>query len=188
MDITAIISHIHHLPESSLEKLMAETKEIAYPRGSLVMSTARVEENIFFIKKGIVRAYANVGDDEVTFWFGKEGDTALSIMSYVALQKSYENIETLEDCIFYQLKTATVKSMFETDLDLANWGRKMMEKELVKTEERLIAMQCKSARGRYEELIEFSPDLLQRVKLTHLASYLGITLVSLSRIRADLGK
>jgi len=188
MEITEIISRIYNLPEPSKAKLIAGMTEISVPKGTLVISTARVEGNVYFIKKGIVRAYSSFGDEEVTFWFGREGDTALSIMSYVAMQKSYENIETLEDCIFYKLKTATLKGLYETDLDLANWGRRLMEKELVKTEGRLIAMQCKSAKDRYQELIAYSPDLLQRVKLTYLASYLGITLVSLSRIRAGLGK
>jgi len=76
--------------------------------------------------------------------------------------------------------------LYNSDIQVANWGRKFAEQELVKIEERFISRQCKTAVERYRELIGNDPDLLQRVQLIHIASYLGITPVSLSRIRAEL--
>ena len=60
------------------------------------------------------------------------------------------------------------------------------EKELVKTEERLISRQFRNATERYKALLKYNADLVQRVQLGHIASYLGITQVSLSRIRAEI--
>lgn len=106
--------------------------------------------------------------------------------SYVEDQPGYETIELLEDCELYELKTENLKKMFNEDVHIANWGRKFAENELIKTEERLISKQFKNASERYLELMKDHPELIQRVQLGHIASYLGITQVSLSRIRAEL--
>lgn len=106
--------------------------------------------------------------------------------SYVSNQKGYEDIELLENCELYLLKTSDLQKLFEKDIHIANWGRKFAEQELIKTEERLISHQFQTATERYKELLKENPDLIQRVKLGHIASYLGITQVSLSRIRADI--
>ena len=151
-----------------------------------MLRAEKIEKNIYFIKKGLARAYSPALDNEMTFWFGREGDPILSMKSYVAHQKGYEDIELLEDCELFLLKIADLQKMFDKDIHIANWGRKFAEQELVKTEERLIFRQVRSASDRYKELLRESPDLIQRVRLGYIASYLGITQVSLSRIRADL--
>ena len=132
-----------------------------------------------------VRAYAQFEDREITFWFGKEGDTALSMKSYVANQKSYESIELLEDCTLYEINSHKLQKLFTSDIEIANWGRKLVERELVKAEERLISQLFQTASQRYDALLKDNPDLLQRVPLGHIASYLGVTQASLSRIRSD---
>ncbi len=185
MDISTILDHIYKLPEQSKLALQNNSSEINFPKGHILFKANKVESNIYFIKKGLVRAFVD-RDNEVTFWFGKEGETVLSMKSYVEEEPGYETIELLEDCELYELKTENLKKLFEQDVHIANWGRKFAEKELIKTEERLISRQFKNASERYLELMKDHPELLQRVQLGHIASYLGITQVSLSRIRAEL--
>jgi CRP-like cAMP-binding protein len=86
----------------------------------------------------------------------------------------------------YRLKREAIHSLFEQDIHIANWGRKFAEQELIRTEARLISRQFSTASERYQELLRSNPDLLHRVQLGHIASYLGITQVSLSRIRSTL--
>ena len=184
-DIDQIIDQFGALPEVSKSSLKADITEASFRKGHILIEAEKTEQYIYFIKKGIVRAYADKTNGPVTFWFGKEGDTIVSMRSYVANEKGYENIELLEDCELYELKTKDLRSHFETDIHLANWGRKFVEKELLKTEERLISMQFNTATERYHELMRTEPDLLMRVQLGYISSYLGISQVSLSRIRAD---
>lgn len=186
MEISAILDHIYQLPEQSGIKLIQSVREVAFPKGHLLLKAGTVENTIYFIKKGIVRAYSSTPDNEITFWFGKEGQAIISMRSYVEQLPGYENIELLENCELYELKTTQLQQLFEEDIYIANWGRKFAEQELIKTEERLIQRQFRTASERYRELLINHPDLIQRIQLGHIASYLGITQVSLSRIRAEL--
>ncbi len=186
MTIDQILDNIHPLPDTSKSIIKDCISEISYPKGHILLRADKIEKRIYFIKKGIVRAYANSAENEITFWFGKEGDAVISMKSYVSNQKGYEDIELLEDCELYELKTESLQKLFEKDIFITNWGRRFAEQELIKTEERLISRQFRTAKERYIELLENNSDLIKRVQLGHIASYLGITQVSLSRIRAEV--
>lgn len=186
MHINQILETIYPLPEPSGILLKKHIRECSFPKGHLIIRAATIARKIYFIKKGIVRAYAHTDDNEITFWFGREGETVISMKSYVEQQEGYEDIVLLEDCDLYELDAATLQRLFVQDIHIANWGRRFAELELVKTEQRLISRQFKNATDRYKALLEDSPDLLRRVPLGHIASFLGITQVSLSRIRADI--
>lgn len=186
MTIDEILNTIYPLPDSSRQSLKEHITEVSYSKGSCLMEAQKVVPYIYFVKKGIVRAYASTEDNDITFWFGSEGDTVISMKSYVEDKPGYENIESLEDCELYKLETAYLRELFNKDIHIANWGRKFAEKELIKTEELIISRQFKNALERYKDLMREKPHLLQRVQLGHIASYLGITQVSLSRIRAEI--
>lgn len=185
MHIHSILNSIHPLPEIALNKLSSFIEEVHFPKGHILLKANKVETDIYFIKKGMVRAFTQTLNNDVTFWFGAEGFVVISMRSYVSNKPGYEDIELLEDGIFYKLNSIDLQHLFETDIHIANWGRKFAERELIFTEERLISHQFKSAKERYHELITNNPNLFQRVQLGYIASYLGITQVSLSRIRAD---
>ena len=186
MEISEILNRIYTLPEQSLATLQAKITEVKLPKGTLLLKAKRIEKSLYFIKKGIVRAYAYQNNHEITFWFGKEGEAVISMNSYIDNKAGYEDIELLENCELYRLKRDAIHSLFEQDIHIANWGRKFAEQELIRTEARLISRQFRTASERYQELLQSNPDLLQRVQLGHIASYLGITQVSLSRIRSAL--
>lgn len=186
MHINDIIDNIYPLPEKSKALLKENIYEVNYPKAHVLFKVNRIESKMYFIEKGMVRAYANPGDEEITFWFGKEGDAVVSMKNYVQNKKGYETIELLESCVMHELNTEHLRKLFDDDIHIANWGRKFAEQELIKVEERLIFRQCRTAMERYKELMATDPELLQRVQLGHIASYLGMTQVSLSRIRSGL--
>lgn len=186
MDIKEIINKRYAMPDTSLDKLQRCLTEVSYPKGFRVLERGKVEKNIFFIKKGIVRAYTSVDGKEITFWFGKEGATIVSLKGYVNDEPGYETMELMEDSVLYKLERKQLKELFLDDLHIANWGRRYAEMELLATEERLISMLSAIASERYKELLEKEPDLLQRLPLGSIATYLGVTQASLSRIRAKI--
>lgn len=184
MTLVQIINKIYPLSLTSTQKLENAIYEVNFPKGHKLFNEGKIETDVYFIKKGIVRAFSIHDGNEITFWFGHEGDTAISMRSYVQNEPGYETIELLEDSSFYHIKAGDLQHLYNEDINIANWGRKFAENELIKTEERLISRQFKSATERYTDLLKNTPHLLQRVQLGHIASYLGITQVSLSRIRS----
>lgn len=186
MNLDFIINNIYPIPAASSLKIQQITSLIKLEKGHLLLQADKVEKSFYFIKKGIVRAYISLENSDLTFWFGLENQVVVSMKSYVNNEASYENIELLEDCELYKINTNELLELFNEDIHIANWGRKLAEKELVKTEERLISRQVKTATQRYNDLLINAPDLLLRVPLGHIASYLGITQVSLSRIRSKI--
>ena len=184
--IDEILDEIHPIPAESKYAISQLTREVSFPKGYILLKANKIETSIYLVKKGIVRAYSDLDGNDITFWFGQEGDPVISMKSYVSNQKGYEDIELLEDCTFYELKISDLQNLYLKDIHIANWGRRFAEKELIKTEERLISRQFRPAIDRYKDLLNDHPDLVQRVPLGHIASYLGITQVSLSRVRAEL--
>lgn len=186
MNIDQILDAVYELPEHSRLALKQQIIAVSYPKGHILLRADKVENDLFFIRKGIVRAYVKQDATDITFWFGQEGAAIISMKSYVENKKGYENIELLEECELYQLKTEKFRELFREDIHISNWGRRFAEQELIKTEERLISRQFRTASERYRELLKQEPGLIRRVQLSHIASYLGITQVSLSRIRSEI--
>ena len=174
------------MPQVSVELLAAHLLEVEYPKGYKLLEANKIETKIFFLQKGIVRAYAPINGEEVTFWFGSEGATVVSLKSYAGNCPGYETVELMEDSVLYVLKREELYELYKKDIHIANWGRKFAETELIKAEEKIISLLFLNASERYRELLEKMPELLQRIPLGNIASFLGITQVSLSRIRTKV--
>ena len=186
MTINEILVQIYPLQPHLLSVIANCVQEKNIAKGEIILNQKHLAHKLFFIKKGIVRAYIQTPEKEVTFWFGKEGEPVVSIKSYVMNQRSYETVEAIEDTIVYELSIKQLHDFYNQHIEIANWGRKFVEKELIKTEERLIALQFQSATERYKNLLINAPEMIHRIPLGYLASYLGMTQVSLSRIRAGI--
>lgn len=186
MEIEQILDQISPLSSQSIQLIADKMQLIQLPKNTTLIDADKVEKKLYFIKKGIVRAYIIDDGKEITFWFGKEGDLILSMRSYVENKISYETIELMEDCELYEIKSSDLQLFYATNLEIANWGRKLAEIELIKTEERFVSRQLGTAIDRYKKLLEENPSLINRVQLGYIASYLGISQVTLSRIRTEI--
>lgn len=183
MEINLILDHIYELPEASKENLKKYITEVSFAKGHILVKAQRIEKSIYFIKQGVVRAFAPLEKQDITFWFGEEGETILSMRSYVENKQGYENVELLDDCELYELRIEHLRQLYEQDIHITNWGRKLAENELLKLESRIISTDILSAKERYDKLMKDSPSLIKRIPLKYIASYLNMTQVSLSRIR-----
>lgn len=180
------INSIYPLKPNSLKLLLNEMHKIELPKNKVLVDAGQIGRSVYFIQKGIARAYCEGKDNQITFWFGLEGDFVFSYNSYINGQAGYESIELLENSVLYEIKDEALQRLFLEHTDLANWGRKLAELELIKLEERYISRLFKSASECYAELLKNSPDLIKRIQLGYIASYLGVTQVTLSRIRAEI--
>ena len=174
MELQEILNAIYRIPEASADRLASCSVRIDRP--CRILEAGKVETDLFFIARGIARAYIPTGDREITFWIGQEGTAIVSLRSYVCNGAGYESVELMEDSSLYRLRRNDLDTLYREDIHIANWGRKFAESEFLRTEERLIPLLFTTASERYE--------LLLTQPLECLATYLGVTPVSLSRIRA----
>lgn len=186
MTLPEILHATYPLPPASLDKLLARAECVALPKGTCLFRDDALAHYIYVLQHGLARAYARRADREVTFWFSGEGAVLVSIRGYTERAVSYETIELLEDSGLFRLPMQALQDLYRADVHLANWGRVMVERVWLQTEQQLIARQFRTAEERYADLLHQSPHLLHRVALGHIASYLGITQVTLSRVRAKL--
>jgi len=168
-----------------LARLIPLLQKEVFPKGHILIREGKVERSLFFLEKGVARAYLTNDGRDVTFWFGAEGEVLLSLKSYFSNEQGYESIELLEKSVVYKISYTSLISLYEEDVEMANWGRRFAESELIKADERYINQQFKPAAERYEDFVRDYPELVQRIRLGHIASYLGVSQVTLSRIRAE---
>ena len=175
----------YSISQSAYNTLYSEMEEVKMKKRELLVKEGRVHDFVYFIKDGAMRSYyINQEGKEVTTWFGFEGDVAASLSSFIESKPSFENIVLLEDSTLLKVKQSTLLSFFDSSLELSKFGRKLAEIALLEMEQQIFLNQIADAKSRYDLLIEKNPQILHRVKLGHIASYLGITQVTLSRIRA----
>lgn len=184
MELTEILNNIYPLPPLSLRLMTEKVQRLEVGKGTMIVEADKICQDVYFVAQGIVRAYCYAKGRDITFWIGEEGSVALSMQSYVNGLPGYENIVTIEDCTLYKISTEELHLLYKQDIHLANWGRKFAEKEILRAEKSLIPQLFTTGSERYEQLLRQQPRLLNRIPLENLASYLGITPVSLSRIRS----
>lgn len=180
------IQNIHYLKEESLALIRKELQFIELKKGDILFSPDTKHHYINFIEKGLIRVYILNQDKEITLFFGLEGSVSFPYRTYLTGEISYEIAELLEDCSFYRMPIEKLKYLFLHHLEWANWGRKFAESQMALLDEKFINYQFQSAKIRHESFLTKHPDLFNRIKLKHLASYLGMSQVSLSRIRAGI--
>ena len=106
--------------------------------------------------------------------------------SFISKKPSAETIQALEDCEVQQLSYAALQNLYIHFPETERIGRIITESYYIKLEERMLNMQFKTAKERYDKLLRSNASLLQRASLGQIASYLGITQETLSRIRAEV--
>ena len=150
---------------------------------SIIVKEGQLADKMYFIIHGCVRAFYHKDDKEITDWFAFEGDFMTSINSFYQNMSSKHNIELLEETTFLEITRETIFALTDKYHCFDRLGRIAVTKTMLQLQERIVSIQFETAQQKYESLIRMRPDIVQRVPLTYIASHLGITLETLSRIR-----
>lgn len=177
---------VYPLSDEALALLIGHTVPVDFPRGHLLICDGKVERYTYFVIKGFARGFFYKDDKDVTIWFASVGMSLLSMNAYLYASAGYENVELLEDCKLLRISNEVLNRLFEENLEIANWGRRMSDTEIIRLEKLFMERYFMPAAERYHLLVEREPEILQKTPLRHIASYLGISQVSLSRIRAGV--
>lgn len=140
-----------------------------------------------FVEKGILRTYTvdKEGNDHI-LQFSFEGWWAADLYSYFTEEPSLFNIEALEDCEVLLITRASWDKLLEKIPAFERYFRILIQNNLIATQRRLMGSLSETAEEKYIKLIHNFPDCIQRVPQYMIASYLGITRETLSRIRSQM--
>lgn len=171
------------LSEEAAKDINLRTKHFLKKKNEHFLKEGQNVSSYFVISKGLIRVYFHRNEKEVNAWFGEEHQIFGSILPIYANKPSFENIQFLEDSEIYAISVNDLNELYRIHPELNLIGRKIAEEVCIILEERAVSLHTESAAERYETLIRLQPNLLNRINLGHIASYLGITQETLSRIR-----
>lgn len=177
-------SQFQKLRPKAEEAISNICSEVHIPKNKDLQPIGHTCRTIYFVKKGLCRIYYYKDGLDITESFAFENSLIARVESLFTGKPSKKGIQTLEDSDFIGINSPALFDLYDQFPEIERLFRKIFEAAYVDTVNRIESMQFHTAEERYKELIRNSPDLLQRVPLKHIASYLGITQVSLSRIRA----
>jgi len=152
-------------------------------RNEYLLQQGNICRHLYFLEKGALRGYYLLDGKEVTHWFGFENDFVTSFHSFITRQPAVENIQMIEYSILYAISKEKLKQLFNQYHDIERLVRITYEKYYIRLEERFVNAHFKTAKELYEDLFQHSPHILERVPLGYIASYLGMSQETLSRIR-----
>ena len=177
---------ISPLSPQATQALQSVIHSSAYKNNAHLLKIGQVAHHIYFVKKGIGRVFYHFNGLDVTDYFAIEGHFLGGVESLFTHQPSKKGVQVLEDSIVEYISHAQFENLCTQYHDIERLGRRLAIFGFLEGQERVESIRFKEAKERYIELNNRYPGLVNRCPLKHIASYLGITQVSLSRIRAEV--
>ncbi|CAM1358864.1 cAMP-binding protein [Tenacibaculum soleae] len=154
-----------------------------FKRGEIIVREGQYAEKAYLIIEGCARAYYLKDGKDISDWFAFENQFMASIVSLFSDNPSPHYIEFIEDATVIEFSKNTMTLLSKKHHDFECFISKVVTETMLGLCERLYTIQFNKANERYNHLITIHPTITNRIPLTHIASYLGITLETLSRIR-----
>ncbi|MFK7786746.1 MAG: Crp/Fnr family transcriptional regulator [Crocinitomicaceae bacterium] len=170
-------------PECQLEFMNNSTVR-NLEKGEVVVREGQYSKKAYFILQGCSRSYYMKDGKDVSDWFAFEGEFVSPIVSFFSDKPNPHYIEFLEDSLAIEFTKDTIDMLSKKYRNFEQIITSTVTETMLNLCERLYYTQFTKAEERYEHLLSIHPDITNRISLTHIASYLGITLETLSRIRS----
>jgi CRP-like cAMP-binding protein len=152
-------------------------------KGTNLIREGQYADQVYYIVKGCARAYYLDDGRDISDWFAFENGFISSIISFSTGEPSPHYVEVLEDSVLLEFSKLQIEDLAKRHHDFEHLMRVILTETAVQQRTRISSILFQKAEQRYEKLLDIYPGVLQRVPLTHIASYLGITLETSSRIR-----
>jgi len=175
---------ISPLDEKACIALNEITVSRPFAKGEQVLAKGDVCSEMYFVVSGGLRGAYTIQEKDVTCWISLDGSFATSFASLVTGDSSHESIMAIEDTEVFVLPFKKLEALFREYHEIETLGRLISQRYYIQLEARTYALQFLSAAERYDFLLKNNPQLILRVPLGYLASYIGVSPETLSRIRA----
>jgi CRP-like cAMP-binding protein len=186
-DLIRYLLEFGNLNQQQLDLISQKATEIELRKDEYFSEAGKIPRQVGYIMAGILRVcYYNNKGEEITKYFSEEKQFIVDINSFDSNAPSTEYIQAITDCQLIVFSKQNWEELHNTIIGWDNIVNKIIKKALLQKVERRSPLVSEDATTRYLAFLEKYPQLVHRIPLSHLASYLGVTQSSLSRIRKNI--
>ncbi len=172
---------------TDLDLICAAHTKLHIDKGEFLLQKDQVANEYYIMESGLVRTYLyDFEGNEITTGFTGNQEVVIEVASIFQRVPTQEYIQCLTDCVLWKIEFDTFQDLFHQIPAFREWGRAWMAFELYRNKMRATEMITEHAAKRYLRLIQEKPQIIQQAPLKYIASYLGVTDSSLSRIRKEI--
>ncbi|MDD2313511.1 MAG: Crp/Fnr family transcriptional regulator [Proteiniphilum sp.] len=177
------------LTDKDLAIINALHKRVVYNKGDFYLRKGENPHSYLILQKGLMRSFVfDYDGNEITTHFFTEQEVVIEVLSLFKHASSEESIQALTECVCWEIDFEAFEKLFHTIPGLSEWGRAWFSEELSRFKQRSVQMITQRASERYMKLLKEKPQIIRQAPLKQIATYLGITDTSLSRIRKELSR
>jgi CRP-like cAMP-binding protein len=154
------------------------------PKGKFLLKPGEICSHYYFIHTGVIRAFVTFGNKDITTWINAEHQITTSIRGLSRSEPSHEYLQTLENCELVILHYDKMKELYQRFPETNTIARIILESYYGDAEQRSFICRIPNAEKRYRLFVASRPELLNRIPLKHIASFLCMTVETLSRLRS----
>lgn len=158
-------------------------EQVVLSKNEYLLAEGKTCRHLYFLESGALRGLYNLEGKEITHWFAFAPEFVTSFHSYITGRPAVESIQLLEGSVLWRIAKEKVVQLMNRHHDVERLVRIAYENYYIRLEERFVNAQFKTASERYAALLQQTPHIVERVPLGYIASYLGISQETLSRIR-----
>jgi CRP-like cAMP-binding protein len=184
--VIAILDHFYPLSDGVKNYFRKHSYTCSFRKGKLLLKAGEICEHIYFIKKGAVRGFIKEGKKDITTWITVENEVVSSISALDVRAPALENMQAIESCELLALTYADLQDLYIKFPEFNIVARKVLQKYYQDAEGRAFIVRLSNAENKYRFFIARYGHLANRIPLKYIASFLGITLETLSRVRKKL--
>ncbi len=160
-----------------------------YSKNDYLLKQGTICNDYIFLERGFARAFTyDMEEHDVTTDFYAQHSIIFEVASYFKRTPTQENIQALTNCIGWRGNYDNFQILFHSIPEFREFGRAILVNGFISLKERMLSMINATAEQRYEQLVKTKPEILYNAPLKYIASYLGITDTSLSRIRKEISQ
>ena len=175
------------LSETDIETIKLCHEKVSFKKGEFLLKEDEMADEYYLLEKGLVRAFVQDFDNnEITTEFFCENEIVIVTSSLFQRMPSKENLQTLTDCTLWKIDFEKFQELFHSIEGMREWGRAWFTFQLFTMKQRSLGMITETAKNRYLKLMKDKPEILLNAPLKQIATFLGITDTSLSRIRKEI--
>lgn len=180
------IQSIHQISQPAQNWLQSRIQIVELKKNAILLNAGETCKNLYYINSGLLCGFYFSEGNEVCNWIASEGDFATSYYSFISGIPGYETIQCFENSRLEMISVTDINEFYQRFPETEKIGRMILEDYYLRAEERFISIQFKSAKERYQYLLEKRSEIVHRAPLGKIATYLGMKLETLSRLRAEL--